>query len=451
MRALADWTPGAVRTIAAVRRALALLPLLAAAVLLLPAASTAQQGAGLTVAVVKVKGPVDPALASYVRGTVEDAEREGALVVLQLDSRGSYGDEAFRLGEAVRRARVPVVAWVGPRGARAEGGALFVVYSSSLVAMAPGAGIGPARPFELSRTAGAEEPDEVAQWSRRLAALAPGAGASPAAVEELVEGAVMPAGRALRSGAVALVAADVPDLLRGLDGRTVRTGAGPTTLDTADRPDHPVTVRFHDIGLWPRILHAVSTPTAVYVLLVLSLWSLALEATQPGFGMAGIGGVLGLAFAGYGLSVVPVRWWGLTLLLVGMGLQALDVVVRRLGVLTVTGTVLFAAGSVLAWWGVAPAVDLSPWLVGLATLAGALFFGFGMTVALRARERVRRAQVGLVGLVGEARADLDPEGAVSVKGALWRARSMDGPIPKGTKVRVRGIDGLILRVEREPE
>lgn len=402
-------------------------------------------------AVVKVKGLVDRALASYVRGTVEDADREGALVVLQLDSRGAYGEEALRLGEAIRRARVPVVAWVGPRGARAEGGALFVAYSSSLAAMAPGAGIGPARPFELSRRAGAEEPAEVADLSRRLAALAPGAGATPQGVGELVGGAVMAAGRALRSGAVALVAADIPDLLQGLHGRTVRTGAGPVALDTTDRPGHPVTIRFHDIGLWPRILHAVSTPTAVYVLLVLSLWSLALEAAQPGFGMAGIGGILGLALAGYGLSVVPVRWWGLALLLGGMGLQALDVVVRRLGILTVAGTVLFAAGSVLAWWGVAPAIDLSPWLIGAATLAGALFFGFGMTVALRARERVRRAQVGLVGLVGEARADLDPEGAVSVKGTLWRARSMDGPIPKGTRVRVRGIDGLILRVEREPD
>jgi membrane-bound serine protease (ClpP class) len=403
------------------------------------------------VAVVKVHGLVDPALASYVRATVEGAEREGALVVLQVDSRGAYGDEALRLGEAIREARVPVVAWVGPTRARAEGGALFLVYSTSLVAMAPGAGLGPARPFDLATTASREDPAEVASLSRRLLALAPGAGATAAGVARLVQGAAMPAGPALRTGAVAAVAADVPELLGALHGRTVRTGAGPTTLDTRDRPDRPVTIRFHDIGLVPRVLHAVSTPTAVYVLLVLSLWSLALEATQPGFGLAGVGGIVGLALAGYGLSVVPVRWWGLALLLGGMGLQALDVVVRRLGALTVSGTLLFAAGSALTWWGVAPAIDLAPWLVALATVGGALFFGFGMTVALRARERIRRAQVGLVGLVGEARADLDPEGAVHVKGTLWRARSMDGPIPRGARVRVRGIDGLVLRVEREPD
>src|SRR5204862_6465710 len=134
-----------------------------------------------------------------------------------------------------------------------------------------------------------------------------------------------------------------------------------------------------------------------------------------------------------------------------VGLQGLDVVIRRVAWLTLGGTVAFAAGSVLAWHSVAPAIDLSPWLIVLLTIAGALFFGFAMTVALRSRERVRTAQVGLVGLVGEARGDLNPEGAVFVKGTLWRARSSNGPIPKGRRVRVRGIDGLILRVGEEAD
>src|SRR5207247_8931935 len=89
------------------------------------------------------------------------------------------------------------------------------------------------------------------------------------------------------------------------------------------------------------------------------------------------------------------------------------------------------------------------WRGVLATVGGFLLFGFGLTVALKARERVRSAQVGLVGLLGETRSDLNPEGGVYVKGTLWRARSMDGRIPSGRRVRVRGIDGLILRGEGE--
>ena len=97
----------------------------------------------------------------------------------------------------------------------------------------------------------------------------------------------------------------------------------------------------------------------------------------------------------------------------------------------------------------APAIALSPWLIGGAALASFLFYGFGLTVALKARERVVATQVGLVGLVGETRGSLNPEGPVFVKGALWRGKSGNGPIPPGTKVRVRGVDGLILRVEPE--
>lgn len=209
--------------------------------------------------------------------------------------------------------------------------------------------------------------------------------------------------------------------------------------------------RFSEIGFVDRVLHAVGTPTAAYVLLLLGLWGIAFELTQPGIGMAGIAGALALAFCVYALTVVPVNWLGLGLLVAGVGLQGVDVVVKRVGVLTFAGTAVFLAGSLLAWWGVAPAVDLSLWLVVLATVAGFLLFGFGMTVALQARERVRTAQVGLVGLTGEVRSDLNPEGGVFVKGALWRARSMDGPIRSGRRVRVKGIDGLILQVEEEPE
>jgi hypothetical protein len=90
------------------------------------------------------------------------------------------------------------------------------------------------------------------------------------------------------------------------------------------------------------------------------------------------------------------------------------------------------------------------WLIGLFTVGGFLLFGYGFTVAMQARERVRSAQVGLVGLVGEARSDINPEGGVEVKGALWRARSGNGSIPRGTRVRVRGIDGSSCESSRSP-
>jgi len=410
------------------------------------AASTEPQ-----VDVIKVQGVIDPALSSFVRGAIKSADRDGATVVLQVDSRGTFGDQAERLAGFLRTVSVPVVAWVGPSGARAEGGALFLVYASDLVAISPGAGVGPARPFDLATKAALERPAPVAERARQLQALAAASGIPTEVVRRLVDGAALAAGPAQRSGAAVVVAATVPDLLRRVDGRQVRTSRGSVSLATLNRTDRPVVTRFEEIGFVDRVLHAVSTPTAAYVLLLIGLWGVAFEFTQPGLGMAGIAGAVALGFAGYGLTVVPVHWVGLALLLAGVGGQALDVVIKRVAVLTLAGTAAFLAGSLLAWRGVAPAVDLSLWLVILATIAGLLLFGFGMTVALKARERVRTAQVGLVGLTGEVRSDLNPEGGVYVKGTLWRARSMDGPIPAGRRVRVKGIDGLILRVEEEPQ
>jgi membrane-bound serine protease (ClpP class) len=402
--------------------------------------------------VAKVQGVIDGSVAGYIRETLDRAERSGATLILQIDSSfGAYGDEAARLGAEIRQASIPVIAWVGPSGARAAGGTLFVVYSSSLVAIAPGAGIGPARPFDLGTSASREDVERVGVLRAELETLASAKGVRPAGMERLVSGPALPAGPALESGAAGILAGDLRNLLEELDGRRVQTSGGPTELATRGTSGRPVSVRFHDMGPVRRLFHAVSTPTAVYVLLVLGLWAIAFELTQPALGVAGIAGGLSLALAGFGVTVIPVHWVGLALVVAGTALQGLDVLFRRVAAFTAIGTLAFLAGSLLAWWGVAPAVDLSLWVIVLFTLAGAVFFGFGMTVAIRARERVRTAQVGLVGLVGEVRSDLDPEGGVYVKGSLWRARSMDGRIPRGARVRVKGVDGLVLRVEREPE
>lgn len=157
-----------------------------------------------------------------------------------------------------------------------------------------------------------------------------------------------------------------------------------------------------------------------------------------------------MALAVYGITVVPPSWIGLAVLLGGIGLLVLDVRLRRLGALSAVGLVLFLAGSLLVYGGVAGAIRISPWLIGGATVATVLFYGFGLTVAIQSRDRILSTQRGLIGLVGEARGRLAPDGPVFVKGALWRGRSLGEPITSGTRVRVRGVDGLILKVEAEP-
>lgn len=400
-----------------------------------------------SVLVAKVDGSIDRTLASYLVDSIEEAEREGSTLVLQLDSAGTLDQEAVALAERIHDASVPVIVWVGPAPAKAAGAGLLFMYSASLGAVAPGAGVGPLEPLDLA----GDEPEIPLP---EVEALATGwvqerGRETPVSFPD----GPVPARAALDGHVASVAAVSITDLLDEVDGRTVGTADGEVTLDTkiaTSEAEQRVTVRFTDLGPLDRVLHAAASPTWIYVLLVLGLSALAFEATQPGFGFAGFTGLGMLALAVYGLTVVPFSSLGLGLLLAGIGLLTLDVRLRRLGAPSLVGMLAFVAGSVLVFGSVADEIDVSPWLIGSCSVAAFLYWGFGLTVAVQSRDRLTSTQRGLVGLVGEARGELRPDGPVFVKGALWRGRSSDGPIPAGSRIRVRGIDGLILRVEQEP-
>lgn len=424
------------------RRAVPLL--LLAALIGVPVAAAAQEGAA-SVAVVKVDGSIDGTMAAYLRDALADAEAAGSTVVIQLDSAGTLDQDAVELAERVHDATVPVVVWVGPAPAKAQGAGLLLMSAASLAAVAPGAGVGPLTPLDL---AGADEPSpaDVRELATRWAV-------ERGRPDPSFPAAAVAARPALDRNLAEVAATSIPGLLDELDGRTVATAEGEVTLRTRiarSEGEEPVNVRFVDLGPVDRVLHAASSPTWIYVLLVIGIAALAFELVQPGFGFAGFSGVGMLALAAYGLAVVPFSWIGLGLLVAGMGAMTLDVLIRRLGVASALGVGGFLAGSALVFGNVADQIDVSTWLIGSLAIAAFLYWGFALTVAVQSRERITSTQRGLVGLVGETRGELKPEGPVYVKGTLWRGRSTDGPIPSGTRIRVRGVDGLILRVEADP-
>ncbi len=432
------------------RRFVPLPLLLAGALVLAPGGSdVAASPASGGVIVVKLDGSIDGTMVAYLRDWLETAEADGAVLLVQLDSAGTLEQDAVALAERIHDARVPVIVWVGPAPAKARGAGLLLVYAASLGAVAPGAGVGPLEPLDLVEARNAALPS-----GGRLAAIVDRWAAERGRPAPEIPTEPVPAQTALDGGIVQVAASSVPDLLERVDGMTVATASGPVTLRTRiarAEGEAPVEVRFTSPGPVARVLHAMASPAAIYVLLVLGLAALAFELTQPGFGFAGFSGIGMVALAVYGLAVVPFSWLGLILLVGGVGLLTADVLVRRLGVLTGLGLLAFAAGSALTFRGVSELIRVSPWLIGSLTVASLLYYGFALTVAVRSRERITSTQKGLVGLVGETRGLLDPEGPVFVKGTLWRGRTVGAPIPPGIRVRVRGLDGLVLRVEPEPE
>ena len=399
------------------------------------------------VVVLRVEGAIDRTLLPYLEDRLDQAERDGAVVVLQIDSPGTLGQDGLVLAQRVADLDVPVLAWVGPTPATAAGAGLLLMYASSLAGVAPGSQTGPITPIDVLDP---EEP--AADLEATIQGWLDDRG-KDTSLERTDE--PLPAADAIELGVASVAATSVTGLLDEVDGLTVQTPQGAVTLDTriatneAEAGERTVALRFDNLGPLQRLTHSISTPSMIYFLLVLGLAALAFEITQPGFGFAGFAGVGMLALAAYGLWVVPPSILGIALLFGGVGALALDVRMRNLGLATAAGLLAFGAGSALAWSGVAASIRISPWLIGGAVVASLLYYGFALTVAIQSRDRIVNTQKGLIGLVGEARGKLAPEGPVYVKGAMWRGRTAGSPIAPGSAVRVRGVDGLVLRVEEE--
>ena len=378
--------------------------------------------------VVEVSGLLDPVLVDFLHDAIDDSEESGAeALIVQLDSTDTVvsDDELAALALRIGHASVPVAVWVGPSGGRAVGGAAYLVTEAPLAGMAPGTKLGRAPslpPFTLpaplrEEAVGPDEAEEI--------------GVTDVNEEE---------------------AAILGTFIAALDGEE----AGGTTLETADfeevdegppRATLTVQTRLAKLGLVQRLMHTVASPPVAYLLLVIGLGLLVFELYTAGVGIAGVVGAGSLVLAGYGLDVLPVSTWGLALILVGMFGFAVDVQTGVPRFWTAVGTVAFASGSVLLYDG----VD-RPWLAIVAGVVGMLL---GMIAGMPAmvRSRFSTPTIGresMVGELGEATADVRPEGVVRVREALWRARTNRAtPIAAGDTVRVVGIDGLLLEVEPE--
>jgi len=432
------------------RRSLVLFLLLTVSGVFLATQAEAQAPPTNNVAVIKVEGAIDRPLVGYLRDQLDAAVADRAVVVLQVDSTGTIGQDGVALGQSLVDLPVPVLVWVGTVPARASGAGMLLMDAASVAAVSPGSQTGPRDPIDLLHPNDVP-PDLDTTIESWLAAR------DRTDVQLEHQNEAMTAQLALNYGFADLAATSVVDLLNQADGQTVQTAAGPwmlhtkvATTDADVQNGVGVSIRFVEPGLLVRVAHAVATPSMVYFLLVFGLACLAFELTQPGFGFAGFAGAFLILLGVYGLTIAIPMWPGFVLMLAGIGAMIQDVRLRRLGVLTYGGLVAFAAGSFLAYGGVADPITISPWLIVGATIASWLYYGFGLTVAVQSRDRIIATQRGLIGLVGEARGRLAPDGPVHVKGALWRGRSLGDPIAPGTKVRVRGVDGLILKVEPEP-
>jgi membrane-bound serine protease (ClpP class) len=416
--------------------------------------------------VLQIDGAIGPAVADYVVRELRGIRpAETRLVVLRMNTPGGLDTSMREIVRAILSSPVPVASYVAPSGARAASAGTYITYASAIAAMAPGTNLGAATPIRLGapglpggapqQPAGQKEKGESVEpadtetrkavndavaYIRGLAELN-GRNADWAA--EAVRTAVsLPASEALKLNVIDVIADDVPDLLRQIDGRMVKVAGKSERLATAGLE---VVTAAPD---WrTELLGVITDPNIAFILMLIGVYGLIFEFLNPGAVAPGLIGGISLLVALYALNLLPINYAGAALVLLGIGLMVAEAHIGSFGVIGVAGIVAFVIGAIMMFPSGAPGFSLSLPVVAAATIMTAALFLLVLTMLLRSRRRpVVTGKEGLLGTEGETVAWDGGEGRVLVNGEIWRARAQR-PLEKGDRIRVIDREGLVLVVE----
>ncbi len=422
--------------------------------LLLPAHLGAAQEDSGEILVIDANGPVAPAMAEYIQRGIRTAEnREASLLIIRLDTPGGALDTLNQIVQDMRASNVPIAVYVAPRGAIAGSAGTVITLAGHVSAMAPETVIGAASPVggegeDLGQTLEAKLKEALRATVRSLME-----GRPPDAIrlaEDTIENAVaVTASEAFEIGMVDLLANDLPDLLRQLDGREVEMADGSTrTLATVF-----ATVTEISPSLIEQLLAVLTNPNIVFLLLWIGVQAILIELGSPGGWVAGFIGAVSLTLAGFGLGFLEANWVGLIFLVISFVLFVLDIKAPTHGALTTAGVASFIVGALVLFNspGTPQFARVNvPLVVTSGLIMGAVFLLI-LTYAIRSlRGPIRTGKESVVGRTGRARSPIDPTGTVQLAGEQWSAQLAPEapPIPRGARIEVIDAHGIRLTVRQ---
>lgn len=428
---------------------------LALLMLALQLAPAAAQTPG-AVYVLTFDGPVNPLLLSYIeRGIQQAAADDAAALVLRLDTPGGQVDLTQDIVKLLRASPTPVIVYVWPAGAMAGSAGTFITLAGHAAAMTPGSSIGAASPVggggeELGDTIQQKLTNILTADIENLATRR-GEQAVQWAKNAVINAEAATAEQALALNVVDVVAVDLDDLLRQLDGFSVLVQGETRTLDLAGAPVVDLSMTGIE-QLLNTVVNAIAIPGIAVLLIVLGVQAIIGEFSQPGGFVAGIAGAVALLLGLFALGILNANWAGLAFIALAFLLFTLELFIGVSGVLTLGGVITLVMGSVILFRGVGVAV---PWAaIGGLTVVTVLFFTVVLAKVIRAqRQRPFSGSDSLVGKPAIARSELRPAGKVLVQGELWDAelRAASGSAPVDTHLLVVGREGFKLFVEPAAE
>jgi membrane-bound serine protease (ClpP class) len=380
----------------------------------------------------------------YVDDQIDRAEREDYdAVVLVLDTPGGLSESMRKIYLRELSAKLPVLCYVSPSGARAASAGVWICEAADVAAMAPGTNIGSSTPISgTGQNIGSDLRRKIINdAAASLRGLMRGHERNAAWGDLAVRRASnLTADEALRINVIDVMAASLPALLRKVDGFETKFPGRHFTLHLAGAQ-----VDEAHMGFLARLLNTLIDPNILTLLFLAGIAGIGYEIFHPGVVLPGALGGVALVLSLFGFSILPPSWGGLALLLLGLALLIVDAHVTSHGALTVAGLTSLVVGAILLFHGRPAPYHVSlPLVISLAVIIGGLW-AFGLTKAVQARRRpVSVGPQEIIGQVGEMRRG----GLVAVRGELWKAKVPDGAdVQPGEQVSVEGIaDDLVLDV-----
>ena len=414
----------------------------------------------------QVDGVIGPASADYlVRGLAKAVDEGAQLVVIEIDTPGGLDSSMRAIIKAILASPIPVASYVAPGGARAASAGTYILYASHVAAMAPGTNLGAATPVAIgmpgtpSKPAGEDKTDtesdrvpadamtakQVNDAAAYIRGLANMRGRNAEWAERAVREAVsLSAEEALEQRVIDYLAQDLSDLLRQLDGKTLQTAGLEVTLATARAP-----VISHAPDWRTRLLAVITNPSVALILMMIGVYGLFFEFSNPGSGVGGVLGGISLVLALYALQLLPVNYAGVALILLGIAFITAEAFLPSFGVLGIGGVVAFVFGGLILIDTDVPGFGVPlALIVTLALISAGLILAI-VSMALSARRRQQVAgDSGLVGslvAVAAVREDDPRAGWVALQGERWQVQGA-APLQAGQQVRVTAREGVHLQV-----
>ena len=417
------------------------------------------QAAPGAVWVLGIDDAIGPASADYLVRSLDQAQAQGAqLVVIRMDTPGGLDSAMRQMIKAILASPVPVATYVAPSGARAASAGTYILYASHVAAMAPGTNLGAATPVQIGGPPGAPKDDkakggddetlarkqvnDAAAYIRGLALLR---GRNADWAEKAVREAVsLPASEALRLNVIDQVAEDLPALLRKLDGKTLEAAGQPHQLQTAG-----ASLVEHLPDWRTRVLAVITNPSVALILIMVGVYGLVFEFRSPGSTVGGVVGGICLLLALYALQLLPVSFAGVALILLGIAFMIAEAFLPSFGVVGFGGIVAFVVGALILIDTDAPGFGIPLALIGTLAVLSALLIGGVLGMAFKARQRALvSGDAGLVGslvTVTQVMAGNPFRGVVLAQGEEWQVQCAT-PLQAGQNLRVTARHGVMLDV-----